>query len=128
MTRQDDRYRAELLETWENTYKKGQLTFWLLLALRDESRYVSDIQAFIDTHTEGSITCEDQSVYRALRKFYDLEIVDYELRDGNKGPERKYYSLTPIGRDLLGKFIERNVKILYNRSLVDLLFQKRSSK
>ena len=63
---------------------------------------------------------------RALRKFYDLEIVDYELRDGNKGPERKYYSLTPIGRELLGKFIERNVKILYNRSLVDMLFQKRS--
>ena len=126
MTRQDDRYRDELLETWENTYKKGQLTFWLLLALRDESRYVSDIQAFIDTRTEGTITCEDQSVYRALRKFYDLEIVDYELRDGNKGPERKYYSLTPIGRDLLGKFIERNVKILYNRSLVDMLFQKRS--
>ena len=126
MAQQDDRYRAELLETWENTYKKGQLTFWLLLALRDESRYVSDIQAFIDTRTEGTITCEDQSVYRALRKFYDLEIVDYELRDGNKGPERKYYSLTPIGRDLLGKFIERNVKILYNRSLVDMLFQKRS--
>ncbi len=126
MTQQDNRYRAELLETWENTYKKGQLTFWLLLALRDESRYVSDIQAFIDTRTEGTITCEDQSVYRALRKFYDLEIVDYELRDGNKGPERKYYSLTPIGRDLLGKFIERNVKILYNRSLVDMLFQKRS--
>ncbi len=126
MTQQDDRYRAELLEAWENTYKKGQLTFWLLLALRDESRYVSDIQAFIDTRTEGTITCEDQSVYRALRKFYDLEIVDYELRDGNKGPERKYYSLTPIGRDLLGKFIERNVKILYNRSLVDMLFQKRS--
>ena len=126
MTQQDDRYRAELLETWENTYKKGQLTFWLLLALRDESRYVSDIQAFIDTHTEGTITCEDQSVYRALRKFYDLEIVDYELRDGNKGPERKYYSLTPIGRDLLSEFIKRNVKILYNPSLVDMLFQKRS--
>ncbi len=126
MTQQDDRYRSELLETWENTYKKGQLTFWLLLALRDESRYVSDIQAFIDTRTEGTITCEDQSVYRALRKFYDLEIVDYELRDGNKGPERKYYSLTPIGRDLLGEFIKRNMKILYNPSLVDMLFQKRS--
>ena len=126
MTKQDDRYRAELLETWENTYKKGQLTFWLLLALRDESRYVTDIRDFIVSHTAGTLSCEDQSVYRALRKFYDLEIVDYELRPGNKGPDRKYYRLTPIGHDLLREFIQRNLKILYNQSLVDILFKERS--
>ena len=124
MTKQDKQYKAELLATWESTYKKGQLTFWLMLALRDEPRYISDIKEFITAHTAGTITCEDQSVYRALRKFYDLEIVDYELRDGNKGPERKYYSLTPIGQDLLSEFIRRNMKILYNKSLVDILFKE----
>lgn len=126
MTKQDKQYKAELLTTWESTYKKGQLTFWLMLALRDEPRYISDIKEFITAHTAGTITCEDQSVYRALRKFYDLEIVDYELRDGNKGPERKYYSLTPIGQDLLGEFIQRNMRILYNKSLVDILFRERN--
>ena len=125
MTRADDRYRQQLLETWEGTYKKGQLTLWLLLAIRDEPRYISEIKEFINTHTEGTLTCEDQSVYRALRKFYDLEIVDYELRDGSKGPERKYYSLTTIGTDLLSQFIDRNVRILYNKSLVDILFEGR---
>ena len=124
MTKQDKKYKAELLTTWESTYKKGQLTFWLMLALRDEPRYISDIKEFITAHTAGTITCEDQSVYRALRKFYDLEIVDYELRDGNKGPERKYYSLTSIGQDLLSEFIRRNMKILYNKSLVDILFKE----
>ena len=125
MAKGDDAYRAELLETWENTYRKGQLTLWLLLSLRDDPRYLSDIKDFIDSHSGGTITCEDQSVYRALRKFYDLEIVDYELRDGFKGPDRKYYHLTEIGRDLLSEFIQRNMKILYNKPLVDILFEGR---
>ena len=122
MVTADARYSEQLLETWEGTYKKGQLTLWLLLSIRDQPRYISEIKEFINTHTQGTLTCEDQSVYRALRKFYDLEIVDYELRDGHKGPERKYYGLTSIGKNLLQEFIDRNMRILYNKSLVDILF------
>lgn len=125
MNKQDETYRAELLTAWENTYKKGQLTLWLLLALRDQPRYITEIKEFIQAHTAGTLTCEDQSVYRALRKFYDLEIVEYEMRDGNKGPDRKYYSLTHIGVALLRDFIERNLKILYNQPLIDILFDGR---
>ena len=88
---------------------------------------MSNIKDFIEEHTRGTITCKDQSLYRALRKFYDLEIVDYELREGNKGPERKYYFLTGIGRELLGEFTQRNLKILYNPTLVDMLFKRRRS-
>lgn len=120
-------FEKELLDTWESTYRKGQLTLWLLLALRDEPRYAADIKVFVESRTGGTITCEDQSLYRALRKFYDLEIVDYKLREGNKGPDRKYYFLTDIGRNLLKQFIQRNVKILYNKSLIDLLFEERSA-
>lgn len=127
MARSDDRYSAELLAAWEETYKKGQLTFWILLALRDEARFAGEIKAFIREHTEGSIKCEDQSLYRALRKFYDVEIVDYELLEGNRGPDRKYYYLSKMGQELLSSFIERNLKILYNPALVDMLFQERSS-
>ena len=71
-----------------------------------------------------SIKCEEQSVYRALRKFYDLEIVDYEMRDGKSGPSRKYYFLTEIGRSLLKTFIERNIKIMYTNEITKLLLKK----
>lgn len=119
-----DQYLQELLLTWEATYKKGQLTFWLLLALRDEPRYAAELPDYISGITKGSITCEGQSVYRALRKFYDLELVDYELREGSKGPDRKYYTLTKLGTRLLTNFVKRNISILYNSDLKRLLQAK----
>ena len=73
----DTIYKTKLLTNWEETYKKGQLTFWILLTLKDKPIYVSEIKDFIKSITNGTISCEDQSVYRALRKYYDLEIVDY---------------------------------------------------
>lgn len=114
-------YKADLLTSWEETYKKGQLTFWLLLALRDEPLYVSEIKDFIKTTTNGTISCEDQSVYRALRKYYNFEIVDFELRQGHKGPDRKYYFLTTIGKELLHEFTQRNISILYSKKLAKLI-------
>lgn len=120
----NQKYKTDLLTSWEETYKKGQLTFWLLLALRDKSLYVSEIKDFIETATNGTISCEEQSIYRSLRKYYDLEIVDYELRQGHKGPDRKYYFLTIIGKELLHEFTQRNISILYNKKLSDLINNK----
>ena len=113
----DTEYLNQLLHTWEETYKKGQLTLWLLLALRDSPKYMGDVREFIQVNTSGIITCEEQSVYRALRKFYDLEIVDFEMRDGKSGPSRKYYFLTELGQKLLRTFINRNIKIMYTNEI-----------
>lgn len=114
-------YKSGLLTSWEETYKKGQLTFWLMLALRDKPLYVNEIMDFIKTSTNGTISCEGQSLYRALRKHYDLEMVDFVLRQGNKGPDRKYYFLTTIGKDLLREFTERNISIFYDKKLANLI-------
>ena len=119
-------YKAELLTSWEETYKKGLLTFWILLSLRDNRLYISDIKEFITSATDGTISCEDQSIYRSLRKFYDLEIVDYELREGHKGPNRKYYFLTGIGKALLQDFTKRNISIFLNKEISDLINNKSS--
>jgi PadR family transcriptional regulator len=121
---ENDKYKADLLASWEETYKKGQLTFWMLLAIRDQALYVSEIKDFIVSSTNGTISCEDQSIYRALRKYYDLEIVDYKLKQGYKGPDRKYYFLTGIGKELLSEFTERNISILYNEKLSELITNK----
>ncbi|KAA3637342.1 MAG: PadR family transcriptional regulator [Calditrichaeota bacterium] len=120
----DKNYIKQLLTTWEETYKKGQLTLWLLVALRDTPRYMTEVRDFIKTKSNGNITCEEQSVYRALRKFYDLEIVDFELREGNNGPSRKYYFLTEIGEELLQKFIKRNIESMYTSEISNLFLKK----
>ncbi|AXT20724.1 PadR family transcriptional regulator [Flavobacteriaceae bacterium AU392] len=121
---QSEAYKTKLLSSWEETYKKGQLTFWLLLSLKNDSLYINEIQDFIKSITKGTISCEDQSIYRSLRKYYDLEIVDYELKEGYKGPNRKYYFLTKIGKELLHTFIQRNISLFYDKEVTDLLNNK----
>ena len=78
----------ELLNAWEETYKKGQLTFWVFLALKESNKCVEDIKEFVEKVSEGTMSCEEQSLYRNLRKFQHLEIVAYENRKVNKGPDR----------------------------------------
>ena len=118
-----DKLLNELLDAWESTYKKGQLTFWIFLALREGTKYVDEIKTFVDEKSNRSMTCEDQSLYRSLRKYLHLGVVDFELGKGHKGPERKYYYLTELGNDLLTKFIERNISLFYNENIIKLLNQ-----
>ncbi len=116
-----NKYKSDLLKSWEETYKKGLLTFWMLLSLRDNRLYLTEIKDFITSVSKGAITCEDQSLYRSLRKYYELEIVDYELREGNKGPNRKYYFLTDLGKELLLEFTNRNINIFLDSEIADLI-------
>jgi DNA-binding PadR family transcriptional regulator len=111
----------ELLNSWEQTYKKGQLTLWIFLSLKDGSKYVDEIKSFIEINSEGTISCEEQSLYRSLRKFHHVNIVKFDLKDGNKGPSRKYYSLTDLGKTLLESFIKRNVNLFYKPSIKNLI-------
>lgn len=111
----------ELLSSWEETYKKGQLTLWVFLALKDGVKYVDEIKDFINETTEGTIQCEEQSLYRNLRKFEFIEVVSYTLKKGNKGPDRKYYYLSPLGEILLEKFIQRNILLFSKPRIQSLL-------
>lgn len=117
----DDKILAELLSSWEDTYKKGQLTLWIFLALKEGQKYVDEIKTFVETKSNGTITCEEQSLYRALRKFEHVEIVDHDKREGNRGPMRKYYFLTDLGVKLLNAFVERNIHLFFSDEINNLL-------
>lgn len=118
----DDAYIEEVLHTWEDAHKKGHLSLWILVALRDEPRYPREISAFVE-EIAPTVACEGQSLYRALRRFHDLELVTFTKRPGTRGPERKYYALTGIGRRVLARFIERNIAFLYTRRVRSLLME-----
>ncbi len=104
----------ELLAAWEETYKKGQLTLWIFFALRDGQKYTDEIKHFVEKASAGTISCEEQSLYRALRKFEHVGVFAHELRPGNKGPDRKYYYLTPLGNELYTHFTRRNIALFFN--------------
>ena len=111
----------ELLNAWEETYKKGQLTLWVFLALKEERKCVEEIKEFVERMSEGTMSCEEQSLYRNLRKFQHLVIVAYESKKVSKGPDRKYYYLTETGEELFKRFVERNILIFTKESIINLL-------
>ncbi|MDD3568318.1 MAG: PadR family transcriptional regulator [Bacteroidales bacterium] len=112
---------TNLLTAWEETYKKGQLTLWIFLALKDDRKYVDEIKTFVEEQSNNTMTCEEQSLYRTLRKFQHLGVVDFETGKGNKGPERKYYYLTDLGVNLLDQFVQRNISLFFNQRVKQLL-------
>lgn len=118
----DVNYKMELLEAWEETYKKGQLTLWVFLALKEGEKYVDEIKAFVEEKTKGTLTCEEQSLYRTLRKYKELDMVAFTNRPGQGGPERKYYYLTELGKELLQLFTQRNISLFFQPDIKELMF------
>ena len=112
---------TELLSAWEETYKKGQLTLWIFLSLKDGKKYVDEIKTFVEEQSNHTMTCEVQSLYRNLRKYQHIGVVDFETGEGNKGPERKYYFLTELGLELLTSFIERNINLFFSKQIKNLI-------
>ncbi len=47
--KEKDKMQKELLNAWEETYKKGQLTLWIFLALKEGPKYVNELQETIET-------------------------------------------------------------------------------
>lgn len=106
-----------LLLNWEEVYKKGLLTFWLLLLLHERTAYAYEINDAVQKISQGTISADNNSIYRALGRFEAMGIVNSDLRQSDIGPARKYYGLSEKGVLLLGKFIQRNI-LLFKTPLV----------
>jgi DNA-binding PadR family transcriptional regulator len=102
---------GDLLTKWEETYKKGLLSFWILLLLYERPSYPYEMSAEVTKISQGTISVDDNSIYRALNRFESVGIVRSELQQSNTGPQRKYYSLTDKGQALLAEFIQRNIQV-----------------
>lgn len=101
----------QLLLRWEDNYKKGLLSFWLLLLLHERPAYPFETSGLISEISQGSISVDDNSIYRALNRFEEMGIVNSQIQANNAGPDRRYYSLTGKGVLLLRRFIQRNILI-----------------
>ncbi len=115
-------YEQKLLEGWEDVHKKSQLTLWIMLALKDGPKHMAAIKQFITESTNGTLTADDQSMYRALRRYHDADLVSYREEPSESGPDLKVYFLTSTGKTVLRHFIQRNFKdVFYKPAIKDLL-------
>jgi DNA-binding PadR family transcriptional regulator len=110
---------GELLTKWEESYKKGLLSFWILLLLYERSSYPYEMSAEVAKISLGTISVDDNSIYRALNRFESVGIVRSELQQSSTGPQRRYYSLTQKGKTLLVEFIQRNVQVFETPSVAE---------
>ena len=112
-----------LLAQWEENYKKGLLSFWLLLLLDQRKAYPYEIKAAIQAMSHATINADENSIYRALNRLADSGIVDSEVLPSVTGPSRRYFYLTGLGHELLTRFITRNI-LVYEQPDVAELIQK----
>lgn len=110
-----------LLDQWESVYKKGLLTFWVLLLLHERPSYVFEMGQQLDGISQGSISADEKSLYRALRRFEAMGVVESSWQPSDVGPRRRYYALTGLGAALLRQFAQRNVLIFREPAVAERL-------
>ena len=109
----------DLLSTWEGNYKKGLLTFWLLLILHEREAYAFEMSNLVTDLSRETITADEKSIYRALNRFEGLGIVVSRWEESDIGPKRRYYRLTEKGDELLRLFIRRNILLFQSDPVSD---------
>ena len=83
---------------------------------------MSKIKDFIGSQTNRTLKADDKSMYRALRRFYEADMVTYISKASQNGPALKIYQLTNTGENVLQGFLKRNIiKIFYKPSIKRLI-------
>ena len=104
------RYVEQVVDAWEEGYKKGLLTFWVLLSLHNGDKHMQQIKLYIEAETSSNLTVDEKSLYRSLTRFRKMELVTtYDMPSQNGGPPLKVYGLAPPGHAALKLFYERNI-------------------
>lgn len=119
-------YEDTLLDNWELIFRQGLLTFWVFIAIRDTALSVDQIIERVSALTNNTYITSEQTIYRLLRKQYDLELVDYVEVAGNGGPNKKMYTLSPLGTSLLTTFVDRNIRLFQQPIIFNNTEEKKS--
>jgi PadR family transcriptional regulator, regulatory protein PadR len=82
--------------------RKGALPYCVMALLAGRSRYgLQLVQAL--SAVDGMLTSEG-TIYPLLSRLRRDHLVESEWRESTNGPPRRYYRLTPQGRDALNAF------------------------
>ena len=80
--------------------RKGMLEFCVMLLLRRDPSYASDIIARLK---EADLIVVEGTLYPLLTRLKKDGLLSYEWRESTQGPPRKYYALTGEGEAFLGE-------------------------
>jgi PadR family transcriptional regulator PadR len=87
---------AESSEKWEVQLRKGSLELAILAALWDGRLY--GLEILRELESKSDLIVVEGTVYPLLNRLRALALVESEWVESDSGHPRKYYRLTPAGR------------------------------
>lgn len=91
------------IDNAKSQMRKGMLEYCVMLLLRKEACYTSDI---ISRLKEAELIVVEGTLYPLLTRLKKDGLLCYEWRESTQGPPRKYYALTAEGEDFLKQLDE----------------------
>lgn len=85
-------------ENVKSQMRKGILEYCILLLLKKEPAYTSDI---IQKLQEAKLIVVEGTLYPLLTRLKNGGLLGYQWVESTQGPPRKYYSLTEQGEEFL---------------------------
>lgn len=95
--------------------RKGMLEYCVLLLLSGGAAYAGDIIARLKGAT---LIVVEGTLYPLLTRLKNDGLLQYEWQESVQGPPRKYYSLTPLGRDFLAGLDDSWQELVHTVSLL----------
>ena len=89
--------------------RKGLLEFVVLKIIAGDKVYVADIMKTLD---ETEFRTQEGTLYPLLSRMRREGLVDYEWKESEAGPPRKYYELAVKGKEQLAETQEYWEKII----------------
>ncbi len=78
--------------------KKGVLEYCILTIISREEAYASDI---LEVLKKARLIVVEGTLYPLLTRLKNSGLLTYEWKESSSGPPRKYYKLTPKGREFM---------------------------
>ena len=95
---------TDFFDNWMTQLRKGTLELCVLCALHGRRLYGYDLVKQL-RDIDGLVMSEG-TVYPMLSRFKKEGLVTTALVESSEGPARKYYELTPHGRQLVARMFE----------------------
>ena len=80
--------------------RKGILEYCILLAINNHEAYTFDI---LQQLRDGGLEVVEGTIYPLLTRMKNNGYLSYRWEESTQGPPRKYFSLTPEGREMLSE-------------------------
>ena len=96
---------------------RGNTETIILAILKDKDSYGYEIMKSIIDRGKGLFSIKDATIYTAFKRMEKEGLISTYWGDEDGGPRRKYYAITPKGRDVYAqKVVEwTEINVVLNR-------------